>query len=216
VIGKAGRLAMTTEISWLSSIGPAVGNHLWQSTAFAAVVWGVTLLLRRNQARVRYGLWLAASLKFLLPFSLLVGLGGLLPRPQRALAAEPVTYTVDAMAQPFTEAPIDVAPVAVEPIRMQRLEYLLSLALGIVWLCGAGTVLLAWGTRCRQVRVTLRRAVRMEDGREAELLRRVEASIGGCGHIPLLLSRELMEPGIFWDRAADADLAGALVRAAGR
>ena len=57
---------------WLSSIGPTVGNHLWQTTVFAAVVWLTTLFLRRNQARVRYGLWLAASVKFLIPFSLLV------------------------------------------------------------------------------------------------------------------------------------------------
>ena len=30
----------------------------------------------KNQARARYALWLAASLKFLVPFSLLVGIGG--------------------------------------------------------------------------------------------------------------------------------------------
>ena len=34
-----------------------------------------TLMLRRNRAAVRHGLWLAASIKFLIPFSLLIGLG---------------------------------------------------------------------------------------------------------------------------------------------
>ena len=71
---------------WLSSIGPAVGNHLWQSTVFIAVVWVATLLLRRNQAWVRYGLWFAASVKFLIPFSLLVGLGSLLPSRSMSLS----------------------------------------------------------------------------------------------------------------------------------
>jgi bla regulator protein BlaR1 len=49
--------------------------HLWQSTLFAAGAGLLTLALRRNQARVRYWLWLAASYKFLLPFSWLVSVG---------------------------------------------------------------------------------------------------------------------------------------------
>ena len=63
----------------LSSIWTAlshgIGNHLWQSTLFAAVAGLLTLALRKNQARVRYWLWLVASLKFLVPFSLLTSLG---------------------------------------------------------------------------------------------------------------------------------------------
>ena len=49
-----------------------LGNHLWQSTLFAAVAGLLTLLLRKNHAGARYWLWMAASMKFLLPFSLLV------------------------------------------------------------------------------------------------------------------------------------------------
>jgi len=51
-----------------SAVGAALGNHLWQSTLFAATVWILTLALRKNEARVRHRLWLAASLKFLVPF----------------------------------------------------------------------------------------------------------------------------------------------------
>lgn len=35
----------------------------------------LTLALRRNRARARYGLWLVASLKFLVPFAALVAIG---------------------------------------------------------------------------------------------------------------------------------------------
>jgi beta-lactamase regulating signal transducer with metallopeptidase domain len=52
-----------------------LANHLWQSTVFAAVVALTTMAMRRNSARLRYWLWLAASLKFLIPFSVLVNLG---------------------------------------------------------------------------------------------------------------------------------------------
>jgi len=50
-------------------------NHLWQSTLFAAVAGLLTLAFRKSQARARYWLWLTASVKFLFPFSLLVGIG---------------------------------------------------------------------------------------------------------------------------------------------
>jgi len=50
-------------------------NHLWQSTLFAGVIGLLTLALRSNSARLRYWLWLGASVKFLIPFSLLVSLG---------------------------------------------------------------------------------------------------------------------------------------------
>ena len=52
-----------------------LANHLWQSTLFACAMGLLTVMLRRNRAAVRHGLWLAASVKFLAPFSLLIGLG---------------------------------------------------------------------------------------------------------------------------------------------
>jgi bla regulator protein BlaR1 len=180
---------------WLSSIGPAVANHLWQSTAFAAAVWAITLVLRRNQARVRYGLWLAASLKFLLPFSLLVAAGGRLPRPHRSVAAPTVYATVDEAVQPFSQ--VVYAPVATPiPTLKQRLEARLPITLAIVWLFGTLTILAVWTLSWRQVWLTLRRAQPAKLGREFDLLQRAQLAIGLRRHINLRLSREWMEPGI--------------------
>lgn len=61
------------------ALAPGMGNHLWQSTLFAVAAGLLTLVLRKNQAHARYWLWLAASLKFLVPFSLLTNLGSRLP-----------------------------------------------------------------------------------------------------------------------------------------
>jgi bla regulator protein blaR1 len=49
-------------------------NHIWQSTAIVLGVAALALLLRRNGAQVRYWLWWTASVKFLVPFSLLTWL----------------------------------------------------------------------------------------------------------------------------------------------
>ena len=51
-----------------------LADHVWQSTLFLVAAALVTLGLRKNHARVRYGVWLAASLKFLVPFTLLVAM----------------------------------------------------------------------------------------------------------------------------------------------
>src|SRR5262245_37147442 len=53
-------------------------NHIWQSTAFAAVCALLTLMFRANRAQVRYVLWITASLKFLIPFQARVSLGSTL------------------------------------------------------------------------------------------------------------------------------------------
>jgi bla regulator protein BlaR1 len=86
-----------------------ITNHLWQSTVFAAAVALVALAFRKNRAEVRYWLWLSASLKFLVPFSLLISLGtrlwdalpaGRTPTP----ATNPfAAQTMVQVTQPFPE-----------------------------------------------------------------------------------------------------------------
>ena len=50
-------------------------DHLWQSTLVAVLAYALTLLFRKQSASIRHWLWFAASVKFLLPFSLLTALG---------------------------------------------------------------------------------------------------------------------------------------------
>ena len=84
----------------------AILNHLWQSTVFAGIAWLLTLTLKKNRAQTRYWLWFAASMKFLVPFTALVSLGSLAPRPAH-IAPMPLA---DAVGQsiPKTEGSDDV------------------------------------------------------------------------------------------------------------
>src|SRR5262245_52507118 len=86
-----------------------LANHLWQSTLFAGVAGLLTLFLRRNRAYLRYWLWLMASVKFLVPFSLLVAAGGLLGRhappvlpPSGLTPAAGFSSFVEQIGGPFT------------------------------------------------------------------------------------------------------------------
>lgn len=84
----------------------ALTAHLWQSTVFAILAALLTLPFRKNRAHVRYWLWLSASLKFFIPFSLLISFGGSLGwEPMtRKIATPAVSYAVEYVAQPFSPA----------------------------------------------------------------------------------------------------------------
>ena len=188
---------MTGHLAYMvTGIGAAVGNHLWQSTVFALSAWLMTLQLRRNRAHVRYGLWLAASVKFLIPFSLLIDLGGLLPKPQHAPLSlqTALSSAVGVVGQPFSGLPAH--PMNAQSLA-DRFTVLLPEILAGVWVCGMVTVLLIWCTRWKKIYGARHRAVPVKSGREFELLRRLETLAKVRRHIPMLRSVDMTEPGIF-------------------
>ena len=96
-----------------------LANHLWQSTLFPAAAWLLALALRKNGAAVRYGIWLAASVKFLVPFSLLVGIGSQFGwRAAPAVGPVPISHVVEQISQPFAlqaeAVPVAAATASVE------------------------------------------------------------------------------------------------------
>ena len=128
----------------------AVINHLWQSTVFAILAGLLTLAFRKNRAQVRYWLWFSASLKFLLPFSLLLTMGGYLGRSRPAtgsVAVPAITYTVVQIAEPFPPSP------APAPSTRSNTDWIPIVVVGL-WVCGfAGIALmrLRGGLRIRAV-----------------------------------------------------------------
>jgi beta-lactamase regulating signal transducer with metallopeptidase domain len=117
-----------------------LANHLWQSTVFAAVAWLLTLALRKNRAAIRYGLWLAASVKFLVPFSLLVSAGGQFGwRATAAVGPVPVSHVVNQISKPFT-LPSEAVPAVSAAAPSSSVPVLLF---GI-WLCGFAASAAVW------------------------------------------------------------------------
>lgn len=56
---------------WAEWFWPLFLNHLWEATLFSSIALLALILLGRAPARVRYLVWLMASLKFLLPSALI-------------------------------------------------------------------------------------------------------------------------------------------------
>ncbi len=175
----------------LAAVAPALWNHLWQSTLFAGLAGLFTLALRRNRARVRCGLWLAAATKFLVPFSLLAALGSRLGWLRPAGIPSPTYFAIERINQPFAQ---DAAP-AFSPVAPH--VHLLPVLLSAVWFCGFLAVLFAWCRRWRRISAAVRHAAPLREGREAEALRRLERIAGFGKPIEMRLSRASLEPGIF-------------------
>jgi bla regulator protein BlaR1 len=176
----------------LSAIGTAMANHLWQSTLFAILIAVSTLALRKNQASLRHHLWLAASLKFFVPFSLLVSVGSHLARPHGSADAQPVFYFVlQTMSQPFHQATDSQGLLAASLLRW------LPGMVAVLWLAGFVTVIGQWCLRWRRVAAAIRGGVPVSHGREVEVLRRVEKFAGIRSPISLRSSQTSLEPGVF-------------------
>jgi bla regulator protein BlaR1 len=133
--------------------------HLWQSTLFAGLVWLAALALRQNGARVRYWLWAAASLKFLVPFAWLVTLGAQVEWRTGPAGAQPAAaFVIDQVLAPPAFAP-SITP-DVTPATMPATTVVPWLV-AAVWLAGVATVCLWWWRQWLPVRAARRSAAPM-------------------------------------------------------
>jgi uncharacterized protein (TIGR03435 family) len=189
-------------LPYLSSVWgaalPAVANHLWQSTLFAAVVGLLAWLLRKDHARVRYWLWLTASLKFLVPFALLVGLGRAFAVSGFHNGRQAAAYVaIEQFSQPFGHPVAMAVPAAAPSVAPSGFGQLLPVLIVAIWFGGSLIVLFTWCLRWRRMCKVLQCATPLVKGRELEALCRLELLAGIRKHIPLFLSSALFEPGIF-------------------
>jgi bla regulator protein BlaR1 len=168
-------------------------NHLWQSTLVLALAWILTILLRRNPARVRYGIWMLASLKFLLPFALLVSLGEHWAKPVSGKPVGSALYTAaDEIGQPFQNTS---AALSQSGTHADGWFALIPAVLAAVWFCGFLATLTMWLVRWLRVDGIARRSQPMDEGREFEALHFAASSAGLC--ISLRASSHTIEPGVF-------------------
>lgn len=151
-------------------------NHLWQSSLCVAGVWLLAHILGNNRAAVRYWLWLAASAKFLVPFSLLVSLGGHLAWQSAPASWQPQwTFVIDNFTR--SVAVPTRAVQATTPLSSSLTPALLF----VVWICGFAVSILLSVRYWRQIRNARCKAIPLPFGLP----------------IPVLSSPTRLEPGVF-------------------
>ncbi len=170
-------------------------DHLLESTLFALLMGQLTLFFANNRAAVRYGLWLAASVKFAIPFSAIAAVGSslrwetapavalTLPRDLPRLMSEalPDLALPDAVAhlalpEPLVGAALMALPAKTLPSASLNHE---SILLG-VWLVGCFCLLCHWTEQWLHLRA----------------VRKASTPAPIAAAIPVRFSRTLFEPGL--------------------
>ena len=142
---------MIAPVSWASLWNSAIFIHLWQSTIFLVVIWLLTLALRRNAAQTRYRLWMMASAKFLIPFSLLIAAGQSLHLVFGSTVSQHTfSSAVESIGQPlFATTPFAAnaaATVSYSPAAPAPTHHPISVLwlLAVIWAAGAIFLLARW------------------------------------------------------------------------
>jgi protein involved in polysaccharide export with SLBB domain/beta-lactamase regulating signal transducer with metallopeptidase domain len=174
----------------------AVGNHLWQSTLFVGACWIAAGLLRHNRAAVRHSIWMAASLKFLFPLSVLVGIGAYLGEstdirviPQEWSVASSVIEPVNAVEQTVVAQSPILPQHRTDPVSWRTI-------LLIAWLSGAAAVAFLGLLRWQHLSARIGRTRTLNQGREFAVLRKIQSRSGLSKRIRLASSPSSIEPGV--------------------
>ena len=139
----------------------SVANHLWQSTLFAGVAGLLTLALRNNRARVRHWVWLVASWKFLVPFSVLISLGGQIHwRTAPQTTQSDLSVVMDEISQPFALT----SRCAIAPLPMRRRRHRFPALAWAIWACGFLGIACSWWIRWRRIRAAVRAGSPVQHG----------------------------------------------------
>ncbi len=110
----------------------AIADHLWQSTCFGLAAWLLALCVRQDSARVRYWVWFAASLKFLVPLAAFTWVGNhIIVQLHDRPALLPIVQQIT--------APLGRGTISIEGVG-QTTEHLLV----AIWMIGSLAVLLHW------------------------------------------------------------------------
>ena len=174
--------------------------HLWESTLVAGAAWVLCrFVLASNHPRVRFAVWLTASIKFLIPFALVVEAGRSIG-PRAMLAAPPAALPTDLISSGGRSALAAGLPNLAPPPAFVDASVLLGPGLTTVWLLGSFCVLAMWVRGWLRVRAASRGATFAGRFRgvpvlESEAMRRrsLEPGVIGVWRQAILLPKGLDE-----------------------
>ncbi len=161
----------------------AAVDHIWQSTLVAGAAGALTLVFATNGAAVRYWIWFAASMKFLVPFAV-VGAA-------TARLAEIVAVPLDGGGQAAQALTVMFQSAALPSGTGDHAAIFAS-----VWLLGAVTVAGWWTAQWWRVTTMARGAETIGGGPVHDALRRAELALGLRRPTMLGLSQGTLEPGV--------------------
>ncbi|MFT4111516.1 TIGR03435 family protein [Silvibacterium sp.] len=170
----------------------AVTNHLWQSTLIAGLAWLLRFVLRGAPARARFWIWMAASIKFVLPFALVSVLATSIASHTQArfvIPAQGSEHSVALLAQTLSHpvqghGRVSVLSEDAAPVHpWQSAQHIVFSALLAVWFAGVVVLAASWFRQwleiCRAVSTSTPIRFHLAEG------------------LDVRVSNAAMEPGVF-------------------
>ncbi len=176
-----------------------LANHLWQSTLVAGLAWLATLALRRERAGVRHAVWVAASAKFLVPFSVITSVGarfGWRPVVVAAFTPHDLLVSAGGGALPLQAIRIAAHPAAGAPA-MQMIWNAVPGVIFAVWAVGAAVLLTTWLRAWRRTALAARAATPLTAGPLVDTVRDIERRARVTRPMAIAVSDSFLEPGVF-------------------
>jgi TonB family protein len=159
----------------------AIVEHIWESTVVAIAAGGVSLILRRNSASVRYWIWFTAAVKFLVPFAALAALANQFALPQSPQAATNV---------------LAAATIVFRGSALPAVSEATSVAIIFVWASGACVVIVGWLSQWLRLAACAAEAAPIVDGVVYDALKRMQREENIRRPIALVASNRTMEPAV--------------------
>jgi bla regulator protein blaR1 len=193
-----------------------LANHVWQSMLVLGGACGLAWLLRHNSADARFRIWLAASLKFLVPFAPLVAIGRAIGWPSATTLPQPTLSTaLNTLNQPFVLPATVATGVRTTPAAALPTPTWPDV-LTAVWLTGCLVLLAVWTIRWLRVAAIVGASKPLTDVAIIARLRRAEAAIGITRPLRAVVTAAAIEPGVFgivrpvliWPRPLSTQLQG--------
>jgi beta-lactamase regulating signal transducer with metallopeptidase domain len=171
-------------------------NHLWQSTIFGLIALAAILILRRAPARVRYVLWIAISLKFLVPSAVLVSLASLLGLNLSSFfmtiawaSGDPISFLTRQNGLFYLTDAFSGSELHVHAMTFWTLI--------AIWLTGSAVLFIVWLRRQFSFIQILKRAAGINEGRESSILSENLQRMGIRKNVSLMSSSEVSEVGVW-------------------
>ncbi len=183
-------------VLYADAFGGFMIDHLWQTTLFGILALSAVLLLRRAPARVRYVLWTAASLKFLIPSAALVWFAYHLGINLSSFFMTMAWATGDPIAFLSRQNGFFYVTETLSGSELHVHNTAFWILLSI-WISGSAVLFTVWIRRQAAFRRKLKDASILVEGREVMLLSQTQKRMGIRRNVRLMSSSNVSEVGVW-------------------
>jgi bla regulator protein BlaR1 len=171
-------------------------DHLWQTTLFGVLALTAILVLKRAPARVRYILWIAASLKFLIPSAALVWLAYQIGINLPSFFMNMAWATGDPIKFLTTQNDFFYVTQTMSgsELHVHKTTFWVLLS---IWISGSAVLFSVWIHRQIAFRKKLKDANILQRGREIDLLSKIQERMRIRRKVQLLVSSNVSEVGVW-------------------